>query len=164
MRRSNGVAVGQLRGPGRQLNANSGLSESNYSGVMPTTRRRRSARSSLIRLRCLNWPHCRGSLFYVPRRPPAGFEPEPFRRDRRKLPDPSVWAVSGVGTDGSIAPHDGEDVREDFWADPVAAWWARCSACGDLHYLPAPETRVQVAAAVAKGQLFVTWRNALTNV
>lgn len=112
----------------------------------------------MIRLRCLNWPYCRGSLFYVPRRPPAGFEPEPFRRDRRKLPDPTIWAVSGVAIDGSITPHDGDDERDDFWTADVDGWWSRCSDCGDLHYLPAPETRAQVAAAVATGQLFVTWR------
>jgi hypothetical protein len=156
MRRSDGVAAGQLRGPGRQLNANSGLCESNYSGVMPTTRRR-NARSSLIRLRCLNWPYCRGSLFYVPRhRPPADpLQPlRPFRRG--PWHDPTLWAVTGVGTDGMSTALDGDDVREDFWTAEVHQWLSRCPNCGHLHYLPAPETRAQVAAAVAKGQPFVT--------
>jgi hypothetical protein len=120
---------------------------------MPHTRHRHSSRPSLIRLRCLT-PGCRGELFYVPRR----WSPDPLqplRLARRQLLDPTRWAVSGVGTDGSITAYDEDDVVDDFWTAEVEAWWSRCRSCGCLHYLPAPKTRAVVAAAAARGEPFV---------
>jgi hypothetical protein len=87
--------------------------------------------TSRIRLRCPSWPDCKDHLFYVPRRPPADLGP--IGRHRRTLLYPAMYAVSGVGTDGSVTGHDGEDVREDFWTDPVAGWWSGCQSCGSLH-------------------------------
>jgi hypothetical protein len=65
--------------------------------------------------------------------------------------------LSAASAPTALSPlHDGEDVRDDFWTAEVDGWWSRCPDCGDLHYLAAPETRAQVAAAVARGQLVVT--------
>jgi hypothetical protein len=77
---------------------------------------------------------------------------QPLRPRRRQLLEPTRWAVSGVGTDGSITAYDEDDVRENFWTAEVDAWWSRCRSCECLHYLPAPETRALVAAAVARGE------------
>jgi hypothetical protein len=98
-------------------------------------------------------PDCKDHLFYVPRRPPADLGP--IGRHRRTLLYPAMYAVSGVGTDGSVTGHDGEDVREDFWTDPVAGCGPAARVAGASTNLPAPETRAQVAAAVARGERFV---------